>query len=435
MQVSVEVTSDLGRKLMLEIPAEEIDSEVAKRVIDTAKRARIDGFRPGKVPRKVIKQRFGDALRAEVISEVANQQIQNAVSQESLRPVGQPQVDVVKNEEGQNLELVATFEIYPEIELADVTALKIEKLVASVEESDIDSMIQKLREQRATWKDVERAAKDGDQVNIDFVGTKDGVEFDGGSAKGTDLELGSGQMIDGFEAGLVGAAAGDERKLDLTFPEDYQNKELAGAKAQFAITVNAVREKELPELDDEFVASLEVEGGVAQFRDKVRENMETQLKDGIENVVKQQVMDGLLEANTFEIPAALVQGEIGTLREQTLERFGGAGQGFDPSLLPDEMFHEQAHRRVALSIIVNRAVQQYEIQPTREQLIEFIDDIAESYDDPDEVRALYMSDESRMQQVGLVVTERLIVEKITELAQVDEKTSTYDDVMQALSGQ
>ena len=155
MQVSVEVTSDLGRKLMLEIPAEEIDSEVAKRVIDTAKRARIDGFRPGKVPRKVIKQRFGDALRAEVISEVANQQIQNAVSQESLRPVGQPQVDVVKNEEGQNLELVATFEIYPEIELADVAALKIEKLVASVEESDIDSMIQKLREQRATWKDVE----------------------------------------------------------------------------------------------------------------------------------------------------------------------------------------------------------------------------------------------------------------------------------------
>jgi len=434
MQVQVENTAGLERKLTLEIPADQIDSEVQKRVVDTAKRARIDGFRPGKVPRKVVKQRFGEALRAEVVQEVANRSIQDAITQESLRPVGTPAVDLVKNEEGQNLELTATFEVFPEIELADVSTLELEKYVAEVTDADIDNMIDKLRDQRASWNKVDRAAADGDQVNIDYVGTKEGEAFDGGSAQGTDLVLGSGQMIEGFESGLIGAKAGETRNLSLVFPEDYQSEDLAGAAVEFEITVNSVSEKELPELNDAFFEAFEVEAGLDEFKTKVRDNMETQLRDAIDTHLKQQVMDGLAEQNEFEIPAALIADEISAMREQSIQRFG-AGADFDRSLLPDEMFAEQAQKRVALGVIVNQAVQQYEIKPDREQLIAFIDDIAESYDDPDEVRNLYLSDESRMQQVGLMVTEKLVVEKIVEVAGVSEKTGSYDEVVQAASGQ
>ena len=431
MQVSVETTQGLERKLTLEIPAEQIDTEVQKRVLDTAKKARIDGFRPGKVPRKVIKQRFGDSIRAEVVSEIANKSIQDAIAQESLRMVGMPSVDLTKNEEGQSLELVATFEIFPEIELADVSTLKLEKFVAEVNDTDVDSMIEKLREQRATWSEVERAANDGDQVNIDFVGTKGGEPFDGGAAEGTDLVLGSKQMIDGFESGLVGAKAGEEKTLSLVFPEDYQSAELASAAVEFAVTVNSVSEKELPELNSEFLSAFEVDGDIDGFKKKIRDNMEKQLSDTIESHLKQQVMDGLVEQNEVEIPQAMINDEIHAMREQSIERFGAGAGDFDRSLLPDEMFEEQAKKRVALGVIVNQAVQKFEVKPDREQLIAFIDDIAESYDDPDEERNLYMSDESRMQQVGLLVTENLVVEKITELAGVTEKSGSYDDVIQA----
>jgi trigger factor len=434
MQVQVENTAGLERKLTLEIPAEQIDTEVQKRVVDTAKRARIDGFRPGKVPRKVVKQRYGEQLRAEVVSEVANRSIQDAMTQESLRPVGSPSVDLVKNEEGQNLELTATFEIFPEIELADVSTLTLEKFTAAVNDTDVEAMIDKLRDQRAQWSEVKRAAEDGDQLNIDYAGKKDGEAFAGGSAEGTDLVLGSGQMIEGFESGLVGATAGEARTLSLVFPEDYQSEDLAGAAVEFDITVNAVSAKELPELNEEFFATFEVDTGLEEFKTKVRENMERQLADSIESHLKQQVMDGLVEQNEFEIPAALIADEIEAMRDQSIERFG-AGADFDRSLLPDEMFAEQAQKRVALGVIVSQAVQQYEVKPDREQLIAFIDDIAESYDDPDEVRNLYLSDESRMQQVGLMVTEKLVVEKIVELAGIAEKAGSYDEVIQAAGGQ
>ena len=252
MQVSVESTSGLERKLTLAIPAEQIDTEVQKRLADTAKKIRLDGFRPGKVPRKVVQQRFGAALRDEVVGEVANQSFQQAVSQESLTPVGTPAIDFTKNEAGHDLEIVATFEVFPEIDLADPANLKLEKFVAEVGDSDVDAMIEKLRDQRGEWQLVERAAQEKDQLNIDYLGTRDGEAFEGGTAQGSDLVLGSGQMIEGFEAGLIGAEAKEERTLKLSFPEDYHSKELAGAAVEFAVTVNTVNEKTLPELDAEF---------------------------------------------------------------------------------------------------------------------------------------------------------------------------------------
>ncbi|NNL57781.1 MAG: trigger factor [Pseudomonadales bacterium] len=435
MQVSVERISGLERKLTLAIPAAQIDAEVQKRVADTAKKVRLDGFRPGKVPRKVIQQRFGAALRAEVVGEVANQSFQQAVSQEALTPVGQPNIDFTRNESGQDLELVATFEVFPEIELADPAALSLEKYASEVTSDDVDAMIEKLRAQRGEWQQVERAAADGDQLNIDFRGSRDGEAFDGGTADGVDLVLGSGQMIAGFESGLVGAKAGDQRKLALTFPDDYHAAELAGADVEFDVTVNAVSEKELPELNKEFFKAFEVDGEYDEFRNKVQDNMQSQLADAIENHLKQQVMDGLVEQNDVELPAAMIEQEIESLREQSIQRFGGNAEDFDRSLLPDEMFADQARKRVALGVILNHVVKQYEIKPERDQIVEFIDDIAASYEDPDEVRNLYMSDEGRLQQVNMLVVEKLVVEKIAELAGIVEKTGSYDEVIASNSGQ
>lgn len=431
MQVSVEALEGLERMLRLGIPADQIDSEVQKRIGDTAKRARIDGFRPGKVPKKVIKQRFGDSIRSEVIGEIANRSFQDAINQESLQPVGQPTLDIIKNEEGEDLEFTAKFEVFPEVSLGEASELQVEKLTAEVTDNDVEQMIQKLRDQRAEWSAVERAAADGDKLNIDFSGLKDGEAFDGGSAEGHELELGSGAMIPGFESGLVGANAGDERKLDLTFPSDYQAEDLAGAAVTFDVKVNTVLEKSLPALDEDLFKQFDVVGDLDDFKTNVRENMEKQLQEAIDSQLKTNVLDALLEQNPVELPAALIQQEIQQLREQTLSRFGGAAENFDMSLLPDEMFDEQAKRRVSCGVLINQFVQDHEIRPEREQLIGFIDDIASSYDDPEEVRNMYLGNEEYLKQVSMIVTEKLVVEKVESLASVTERTVDYDEAMKS----
>ena len=432
MQVSVETTEGLERKLTVEIPADQIDGEVKKRVADTAKKIRLDGFRPGKVPAKVVKQRFGDSLRAEVIGEMASQSFQQAVTQESLRPVGQPRIEETQNTEGQALQFTATFEVYPEIELADPAELKLERLAAEISADDIEAMIGKLRDQQSSWTEVERAAAEGDQLNIDYTGTRDGEAFDGGSAEGSDLELGSKRMIEGFEAGLVGAEAGQQHTLNLTFPEDYHAEELKGAAVTFEVTVNRVSEKTLPALDDEFFAKFDVsEGGLDAFKEKVQENMQRQLKDVAENHLKQQIMDGLVEQNAIDLPAAMIAEEIKGLRQQSLAQFGGAAENFDLSLLPDELFEEQARKRVALGVILSRVVEKYEIEPDRERLVAFVDEIASSYEDPEEVRNHYLGDESRLQQVQMMVMESMVVEKISDVAQLSEKSCSYDEALAA----
>ena len=438
MQVSVEESNGLERVLRLGIPADQIDGEVQKRIADTAKRARIDGFRPGKVPRKVIKQRFGDAIRSEVIGEIANKSFQDAITQESLKPVGQPAMDILKNEEGHDLELTAKFEVFPEIKLGDASELQLEKSVGEVTDGDVETMIEKLRSQRADWNEVDRAAADGDKVNIDFVGYRDGEKFEGGSAEGHDLELGSGQMIPGFESGLVGVAKGESRTLELTFPEDYHSKELAAAEVSFEVTANEIKEKTLPELDDAFFKLFDVEGDLDAFKANVRENMEKQLDDALAEKLKTSVLDALLEQNPVELPDALIQQEIQQLRQQSLSRMGITpenAENFDASLLPDEMFDEQARRRVACGVIINQFVEDHEVRPEREQLLGFIDDIAGSYENPEEVRNMYLGNEDYLRQVSLIVTEKLVVEKIESMASVTETSIGYEEAMQSYPAQ
>ena len=431
MQVSIETTTGLERRMTVGIPAEQVETEVTKRLQQAAKTVRLNGFRKGKVPLKVVKQRFGAGVRQEVLGEVMSRSFYEAVQQEDVKPAGQPAIEPKEMAEGKDVEFTAVFEVYPEIALGDTTSFELEKLSAEVQDADVDNMIEVLRKQQAEWTEVERAAANDDQVNIDYTGTKDGEEFAGGKAEGQNLVLGSGSMIPGFEDGLVGAKAGDEKVLALSFPEDYHAEELKGAAVEFAVKVNSVSEQELPELNAEFFSKYGVEGDdEQQFRDDVRKNMERELKNAAKTKLKNQVMDKLIEAHEVDLPKALVAGEVEALRNQMMQQFGGAQPNMDlQSLLPDDMFTEQAERRVALGLIVGEVVKSAEIKVDGDRVREMVEEMASTYQDPEEVVNYYYSNQQMLASVESVVLEDQVVDHILDNAKVTETESTYEDVI------
>ena len=429
MQVSIETLTGLERRMTIEVPAEEVESQVRSRLQEAAKTFNMKGFRKGKVPVKVIKNRFGEGVRQEVVGEVISQSWVEAVTKENVKPAGQPSIEPKNLEEGQNLEFIATFEVYPEIELKDFSALTIEKKQAEILDTDIDKMIKTLREQRKTYKEVDRKSQQGDQVNVDFVGTLDGEKFDGGEAKGTNLILGSKRMIPGFEEGLVGVSSGDNLTLPLTFPEDYQNKELAGKKVEFAITVNNVSEPTLPELDDEFFASFDVaDGGLEAFRTEVRANMTRELKNANRNNIKNQVIEGLLEIHDVDPPKALVANEINGLRQQAMQQFGG-GKNIDPSMLPDDLFAEQAKRRVILSLVMSEIVSKNDLKPDADTVRGLIEEMAESYEKPEDVIKWYYSDKEQLANIEAMALEDAVIDMVIDKAKVTESSVSYEEAL------
>lgn len=433
MQVSIETTSGLERRLTVGVPAERIDSEVATRLKKAARNVRLPGFRPGKVPMKVMQQRFGAGVRQEVLGEVMSQSFQEAVVQEKLRPAGQPSIEPKSLEAGKDLEYVATFEVFPEVDLVELEGFAVERAVADVTDADIDNIIEVFRKQQGGWEVVERAAAEGDRVNITYVGTRDGEPFEGGSAEDSDLELGSGRMIPGFEDGIVGMAAGEEKTLELSFPEDYHNEELQGAAVEFKVTVNRVEALELAPVDAALFAKYGVEdGGEEQFRREVAENMARELKNAVEGKVKQQVMDALVDAHTnLEIPRALIAQEVDALRNQMFQQFGGAGaQNMDlKSLLPDDMFTENAEKRVKLGLLLSELVSKFELQADPDRVRQTIEEMAATYQDPEEVVNWYYSNQEQLASVQSKVLEDQVVEKLLESAKITDKECSYQDAI------
>lgn len=437
MQVSIETTSGLERRLIIGVPAERVENEVKSRLQKAAGTVRIDGFRKGKVPMKVLKQRFGAGVRQEVIGEVMSQSFYEAITQEKLKPAGQPTIEPKNMAEGSDLEYIATFEVFPEIELKDTSVLTIEKPVAEVTDADVDTMIETFRKQQGSWEVVERAAADGDQVTIDYVGTKDGEPFAGGSANDQKLVLGSGRMIPGFEDGLVGVSAGDEKVLSLTFPEDYHSEDLKGAAVEFKVQVKEVAEQKLAELNEEFFAKYGVkEGGEEAFRKEVRSNMERELKNASKAKVKNQVMDSLLSLHEeLQVPKALIDQEIEALRNQMLQQFGGAAMKLDvKTLLPDDMFSEQAGRRVRLGLLLNELITKNDVKADADKVRAAIEEMASTYEDPQEVINYYYGNQQMLQQVEAMVLEETVVEKLLENATVSDKSSTYQEVLAQAQG-
>lgn len=425
MQVSIETTSGLERRLTVGIPAAEIDNEVAQRLQKASKSMRLDGFRKGKIPLKVVKQRFGEGVRQEVVGEVLSRTFYEAVTKEEVRPAGQPAIEPVKNEEGADLEYVAIFEVYPDINLQDFSQISIAKPVASITDDDVKDMVANLRKQRASWQVVERAAVGGDQVNINYKGTAGGEEFAGGSAKGSDLVLGSKRMIPGFEDAIVGLSAGAEKTIALTFPEDYHSEDLRGASVEFAVEVNAVKEQVEPELNDEFYAQFGVkEGGEPKFLEEIRSNMQRELDTAVKNKLKARLMNQLQAMHELDIPKALLSSEIAALRQQMLGQFGG-GHQLDMSIFPDELFADEAGKRVSLGLIMSEILKAAEIRVDNDKVKAFIDDRASTYEDPEQVVQYHYSNQELLNSVQSAVLEEQIVEHILGLATVTEEKTDY----------
>lgn len=435
MQVSIETLTGLERRMTIEVPADKIESQVQSRLQEAAKTFHMKGFRKGKVPVKVIKNRFGEGVRQEVVGEVMSQSWVEAVTQEKVKPAGQPRIEPKNLEEGKNLEFIATFEVYPEIELQDFSAIEIEKKLADIKDEDIDKMIETLREQRKTYQEVERASQEGDQINIDFTGTIDGEKFEGGESKGTNLVLGSKRMIPGFEDGLAGLNAGEEKTLCLTFPEDYHSNDFAGKAVEFAVTVNSVSESVLPELNDDFFASFDIsEGGLEAFREEVASNMARELKNAGKNNIKNQVIEGLLKTHNVEVPKALISNEVNALRQQAMQQFGG-GQNIDPSMLPDDLFNGQAERRVALSLIMNEIVSSNDLKPEPDAVRALVEEMAESYEKPEEVVKWYYSDNEQLANIEALALEESVIDMIVNAAKVSEANVSYEEALQASTPQ
>jgi trigger factor len=380
------------------------------------------------LPMSVIRKRFGGSARQEVIGEVIQSSFYEAIMQEKLNPAGAPSVEPKELDEGKDFEYVATFEVYPEIILGDFAEIKVERIESEVRDEDLENMLGILRKQNTQFVLAERAAENGDQLKVDFVGKVDDEPFQGGTASNTEIVLGSGRMIPGFEDGLVGAKAGDSVTLKVTFPEDYQNLELAGKPAEFDVIVHSVSAPALPELDDEFFAKFGVEeGGIEAFRSEVRKNMERELRQAIKTKVKTQVMDGLLATNSIDVPKALVSTEIDRLREQAVQQFGGAN--IKPEQLPAELFEEQAKRRVSLGLVVADVVKQNDIKPDNDRVRAMVEELASAYQEPEQVVNWYYQNEQQLAEIQSVVLEEQVVDTVLQKAQVTTKQVPYEDAV------
>ena len=429
MQVTEQSVNGLERTIKIQVPSADIDTAVQKKLQSLAKEVRLNGFRPGKVPLQVVRKRFGGQVRQEVLGDIINESYHNAMTQENYRPAGMPSIEPVANEETpEEFAYTATFEVYPEIELASLNGSSVVKTDSSVEESDLDEMMETLRQQRKVWNDVDRPAATGDQVVMDFTGSIDGEEFPGGSAKDAPLELGSNSMIPGFEDQLVGVSKGDEKTISVNFPEDYRATDLAGKEAQFQITVHAVKMSELPEVNDEFAKEFGVEeGGVQGLRADIKDNMERELKQALENRDKQAVMDLLLEKNDFPVPGSLIKEEIGRLKKQLLDQMQ-APEGSQPEL-GDEMFESDAERRVKLGLLVAEIIKKNELKPDPDKVRSTIESMAASYEDPSQVVDYYYSNQEYMQNVEGLVLEKQVTDWAMEQASVESQAKTFKEVM------
>jgi len=427
MQVSVETTSGLERKLTVAVEAKKIDDVALAKMKELAKTQRMNGFRPGKIPLNVIKKRYGEHVRQDVISDVMQRSFYEAVMQEKLQPAGPPKIEPLSMKEGADLEFVATFDIYPEIEIADFAKISIEKANAEVSDDDLAKMLDTLREQQANWVEVKRKAKSEDQVVLDFVGSIDGEEFNGGKADNFELVLGQGQMIPGFEEQLEGVKAGDEKEITVTFPEDYQNQEVAGKEAIFNTTVHKVNKKEALKLG-ELAEKLGIEdASIATMKADIRKNMERELAQVVASKVKQQVMDALVEAHDFDMPTALLEQEITAQKQQALKQFGGDSTSLPE--LPDELFADKAGKRVKLGLVVSEIIKHNKVVADKDKVRTKLEELASVYEQPEEVINYYLSDENRLNEVEQLVLEDAVIELVQNSASVVEKTVTFDELM------
>ncbi|MFC4314179.1 trigger factor [Steroidobacter flavus] len=426
MQVSVESTGALERRMEVQVPAERVEKAVDERLQRMSRTVRLKGFRPGKVPVKVVRQQFGQQVRQEVLGDVMQSTFNEAVVQEKLTPAGGPRIEPINLEQGADLKYAAIFEVIPQIEIKGVESLSVERPAATVSVADVDAMIQNLREQRPSYNAVEREARDTDRVTIDFEGTIDGVPFEGGKAENFPIDLGAGRMLADFEAGLRGTKAGDKKDIEMTFPATYAAN-LAGKQAKFAITVHKVEERQLPELNEEFAKVYGVEeGGIERLRSEVQENMERELGEAIKARVKKQILDGLLAANPIELPKSMVDAQVRELQLDAARRMGARDASQIP---PPDGFQEPARRRVALSLLIGEIIRNANIQVDQAQVQTRFEELAAQYPDQGQALQQYRANPQFRRQMEAAVLEDQVIDWLAQRAQVADKASSFKEIM------
>ena len=428
---SVETVSALERRLNASIPQQDIQGEVAIRLKNIGRNAKIPGFRPGKVPVKVLEQYYGLQARQEVLSAAMQRAFIEAAQTNNLKVAGSPQFEIkTKDLSSDQIEYSATFEVYPEVKLGDIGGETVERATFELSSADVENTLTTLRKQRATYAKADRAAQNDDQVRIDFSGKIGGASFEGGEAKDMEVVLGAGRMLPDFEASIIGMKAGETKSFDMTFPEDYHGKDVAGKQVTFTVTLNSVGAPSLPELDAEFAKSMGVaDGDVSKLSEEVRSNLSREVKRRLMTRNKDAVMDLLFKLAEFDVPKSLIESESQVLMQQTVQDMESRGMNLKGMPLFPELFNERAEKRVKLGLILADLVLKHGLKALPEQVRAFVEDYAQSFDDPAEVVSWYYADSSRLQEVENLVLEENVSEWVMQHAKTSDKTISFSELM------
>lgn len=428
MQVSVETTKGLERKLTVDLPADEFDSAYQERLRSLAKSAKLNGFRKGKVPLKVIRQRYGESVKQEILADMIQRSYEQALREKQLNPAGMPKIDSHPPTPGEDVRYTATVEVYPEFSLGDLSQIKVTRPAVEITDEDVDSTVDRLRKQHAEWKPVERSARQGDQVKIDFEGTVSGEPFEGNKGEDVAVVLGEGQMPEDFESQLEGIKAGENKTIKVKFPKDYRNEQLQGKKAVFEVTCKEVQEQELPELNEDFIKGFDIEdGSLDTFRDNIRRQLEKERDRALSAYVHKQVMDGLTELHDVELPRVMVDNQVEQLQRETLQRFGLKED--DLERLPRDTFEEQARRRVHVGLVASKLVSEKQIQVGQDAVRRKIEEAVADYENPAEMAQYYMNEPKAVEHFRFQAMEDEMVETVLREAKVEDKTMGFQDLM------
>ncbi len=427
MQVSVEKTSELSRKMTVSVPEEVVQEKMAARLKSLAREVKVDGFRPGKVPQHVIKLMYGDRVRGEIAGDLVETTYFEALKEQDLRPAGHPHIQ--SSDETEGFKYTAEFEVYPEISLEGVEQIQVSRPVATVQDADVDGMIEKLRAQKKSWLIVERASQEHDRVTISFSGTSEGESFTDGRVENYPVEIGAKQMISGFEENLLGLKAGDNKTFEVSFPEEHGNEKLAGKLADFEVAVISVEEAVLPEIDDAFIKAYGIEGSVDAFREDIKNNLESELEQALRSKLKNAVMNALYEKIQISVPNTLVDQEVESLMKPYIETAKRQKMKLEDLKLPRDAFEERAKRRVALGLILGEIIHTNEIKVDDNKVRSTIKDMAKSYERPGDVVDWYYSDESRLNDVRQMVLENQTIDWLVARAKVTDETINFSDAM------
>lgn len=430
MQVTVEQSGALERKMTITLPAEQIDTELNKQLQHLSRRVKVPGFRPGKVPMKIMKSRYQAQVMQDVIGDLIQDSYQKALIQESLHPAGAPSIQTNSAGEGEGLEYTAVFEVYPDLTDLRLSGLKVERKQCQISDEDVDRTLDSLARQHSTWNRVERAAQKGDRVTVDYEGKIDGEVFEGGSGKGMPVVIGFGSLIPGFEEQLLDLGEGDEKTFAIDFPDDYQVEKLAGKQASFSVTVTEVAEQQVPEIDDALAESYGVsEGGVEKFREEVRQNLSREAGDRLDAALRDAVFQAVLDANPIDIPVAMVERELKTLLESAEKEQAGVSANEELRAV----YRKLAERRVALGLMLGEIAGREKLVPDPEKVDERLNQLADSYENPTAFVQWYKADRNRLREIEAQVLEYMVVDKLLEDAEVTDKQVTFQELVNPAS--